>query len=630
MSDNKPTHPVMEIQNVKLEPFEKAVYTHQYEEAGQLLIEMLRKLRVGAQYIGYPIDQTMMAKLHTRMAAAIFTLLADPAFEIGVEGFVMICPEHATLDLVFRASAFDTSDHMLPMIAQVLDPEHPEQISFGDPVKLIKFLLTYSMRSSFNLRFREVFAKQPQVMFPLYVGMLAHLMTVDGKAQERREDLLTMSDVFEDVITTDAMLPLLVDAYMYTSYGVGPKRHEFKGLVHRLCAKMMAAHGLVLPNKDVLLNRRLKTLPAGEKPVMVLPLDWFTSLHAMYRCWAPAIRQLRQHFKLIAFSQASAIDEEAKKEFDEWHEVPTENIVLSELVKRIVDCKPDVIYYPSVGMTLWWLVTASLRLAPIQVMTLGHPSSSFSPAMDYVIGDAGTFVDPSLFGERIVELPEGSLFHFDMRPDAEFPPERLIAGPPEVVRIAVPAMVCKVNGYFMSVLKKIKDQSPVPLEFHFFTNMIGILLHQTAKEIRDWLPGSFIYERAAYNYYLTNLNKCDVHLGTFPFGGTNSNIDSMKMGIPLVVMEGKEPFERMDAIMLRKVGMPEWCIAQNEAEYIAAALRMVTEHHTRLELRRELLATDLDGIFFGKCEDQHFGQAMWHLFKHHEEIQASEERWVKL
>jgi hypothetical protein len=423
---------------------------------------------------------------------------------------------------------------------------------------------------------------------------------------------------------------MLADAYMYTSYGIGAQRHELKAVIHSLCARMITSHGTPLPNKNTLLNRRSLVYAVDRKPLMVICLDWFTSLHAMYRCWAPAIRQLRKHFRLIAFSQASAIDELSKKEFDEWHLVKAENIVLSDVIAEIVALKPDVIYYPSVGMTLWWIVTASLRLAPVQVMTLGHPSSSFSPEMDYVIGDAGTFADPALFGERIVELPEGALFHFDMRPDAEFPAILGRLPNPEVLRIAVPAMVCKLTAEFMHTLREIKDKSTVPLEFHFFPNMTGLIMHQTAREIRDWLPGAFIYERTAYNQYLVYLNNCDVHLGTFPFGGTNSNIDSMKLGLPLVVMEGAEPFERVDAIMLRKVGLPEWCIAHSKEEYVAAAVRMIQEHAERLGLREFLLAAPIEDVFFNRCENEHFGNAMLHLYKNHEAIQASTERWVKL
>jgi hypothetical protein len=199
-----------------------------------------------------------------------------------------------------------------------------------------------------------------------------------------------------------------------------------------------------------------------------------------------------------------------------------------------------------------------------------------------------------------------------------------------VVKIAVPAMVCKLNANFMRVLKRIRETAKTPTEFHFFPNMTGLILHQTAKELREWVPGAYAYERTAYNQYLIYLNRCDVHLGTFPFGGTNSNIDSMKLGLPLVVMEGAEPFERMDAIMLRKIGLPEWCVAQTEDEYVAAAVRMIDDHAERIRLREFLLNAPIEEVFFSKCDDQHFGNAMLHLYKNHEAIQASTERWVKL
>jgi predicted O-linked N-acetylglucosamine transferase (SPINDLY family) len=264
-------------------------------------------------------------------------------------------------------------------------------------------------------------------------------------------------------------------------------------------------------------------------------------------------------------------------------------------------------------------------------MTLGHPSSSQSAYIDYVIGDAGTFADPALFTERIVELPAGSLFNFTMRPDAEFPELRdPTLAVPDVVKIAVPAMLCKLNARFLGVLQRIKQNSSVPLEFHFFPNMIGLQLHQTAREIRNWLPEAFVYERNQYNQYLTFLNACDISLCTFPFGGTNSNIDSMKMALPLVAMEGREPFERFDAIMLRKIGWPEWCIAHTDEEYEAAVLRLIDDHGERWDLRQKLIGTDLDRIFFSPCPNNNFARAFDHIYANHEAIQAGKERWIKL
>ena len=292
------------------------------------------------------------------------------------------------------------------------------------------------------------------------------------------------------------------------------------------------------------------------------------------------------------------IDDAGRAEFDEWHDIPGEGLVLADLVKRVGAIAPDVIYYPSLGMALWWVALASVRLAPVQVMTLGHPASSRSPAMDYVLCDEGAIGDPALFTERIVEYPNGSA-RFIMRSDADLP-EAVRVDHPEVVRVAVPAMLCKLNADFMRTLRTIAEQAGRPVEFHFFVNMLGVNLTQAAKEIREWLPGSRIYERRHYNQYMRELRECQLHLSTFPFGGTNSNIDSMLLGLPIVTLWGDEPHERFDGMMIRRAGLPESLVAKTREAYIAEAVRLIRDDGARNALRDHLLAFDLQGEFFGE------------------------------
>jgi len=138
-------------------------------------------------------------------------------------------------------------------------------------------------------------------------------------------------------------------------------------------------------------------------------------------------------------------------------------------------------------------------------------------------------------------------------------------------------MVLKLNHTFLDTLRQIKEQVKRPVEFHFWPNMITTVLSQTAKEIRETLPGAFTYERSQYNHYIRQVQQCHIQLGTFPFGGTNSNIDAMLLGIPFVCMEGDEPHATCDAKMARRAGMPEWLVAQNQEEYIAAAVRLAQQ-----------------------------------------------------
>lgn len=589
MANEEQQHPIVQIQNVQLESFEKAIYTHDYEEASRLLLESLRKLKAGAEFIGYPSNPDAKVVLYTRYCAAMFTLLVDPMYSLSQEGFDAIAGENAIIDLVWRCSLFGTSDHMLPQFSADPTEKDTDKIKFKDSAGLLKYLITYSLRSGFRMNFAKAFGDNPQITFALYIGLLTTMLTTAKTAHERREELLGMHQLFKDVDLSDRFLSPMSDAYMYCSYAERPDKHALKRTIHELYAKMMVANGFHEPRMD----KRKKR----DKPVILVPVEWFTSLHAMYRCYSPLIRQLRTKFKVIGMGRPHAIDDVSKKEFDGWYEVPEENIVLSKVVAHIKTLAPDIIYYPSIGMDLIWVAMASVRLAPVQVMTLGHPASSQSPAVDYVICEEGDVGDEALFTEEVVRLPTGSLFRFVMRPDADLPIPFTEAYPP-VIKVAIPAMVLKLNASFLATLKEIAEKAERPVEFHFWPNMIGTTLQQTAKELREWLPSAVTYERSQYNQYMRQMQKCHIQLSTFPFGGTNSNIDSMLLGLPSVCLEGSEPHSRFDATMMRRAGLPEWLITHSREEYVEAAVQLINSDETRIALSQHLTThADITGKF---------------------------------
>lgn len=607
---HQPAHPMVQIQNVQLETFERAVYSHDYENASRYLLEGLRKFKAGAEFIGYATDPDSKTVLYTRWCAAMFALLSDPMYNLSQEGFDAIASENAIIDLLFRQSVFGTSDHMMPQFAADPTEKDTAKIKFKDSTGLLKYMITYSLRSGFRMNFAKAFGDNPQTMFALYVGLLTTMLATSRIAEDRREELLGMHALFDDVTLNERFISPMSDAYMYCSYAHGRDKHKVKGLMHRLYARMLAAHGFQ--------EQEFKKPKACEKPTIVVPVEWFTSLHAMYRCYAPLVRQLRAQFKVIGIGRPHAIDDVSKKEFDGWLEVPEENVVLKNVIQRIRNVKPDIIYYPSLGMDLVWVALASVRLAPIQIMTLGHPASSQSPAIDYAICEAGDVRDESLFTENVVNLPNGAMFNFVMRPDADLPTP-FIEEKPEVIKIAVPAMVLKLNATFLETLKAIKETAKRPVEFHFWPNMITTVLSQTAKEIRETLPGSFTYERAQYNHYIRQLQQCHIQLGTFPFGGTNSNIDSMLLGMPQVVMEGEEPHATCDAKMLRRAGMPEWLVAHSTEEYIAAAVRLIEDDAERVRMSRYLVdEADIAGKFLSAPPAEFatsFVDAVWKIYE---------------
>lgn len=606
------------IENVQLERFEALVRERKYQRAGQELLYTLQRLKQGAGFAGHPNTDESRPALYTRLAAAMTALLADPDFPLSRENFDRLAVEHATLHAVFAASRFENADPLLHRLGEP-DPEDPTRLVCCSSQNILKLLLAYSSESAHELDFEPLFRTAPRRTLACFLGMLAHKIVFSAAAHRWRERLLALGPLFEGADVEDCMLDAMRDAWMYCSYAQGEHKHDIKRSLNVMVRRLVESRS-ELP--ELPKPRRLK-----PRPTILLPVEWFTSPHAMYRSYAPSVRKLRNRFRLVAICSPIAIDTVSKDLFDEVIEITGSHPALAAIVSDVQRLAPDMIYYPSLGMAWWCVALATVRLAPIQCYTLGHPATTHSPAVDYALVPELVPGDPSCFAETVVLTRR--LASMAMRKDATFPEPELRRSP-ELLRIAVPSMASKLTAPFLSVCQNLNRRSRRALEFHFFPNEVGLTLFHAAREIRKWVPGALVHGRYDYGAYLRALSACDVHLSTFPFGGTNSNIDSMRLGVPLVTLEGLETHSQTDAAMLRAAGMPESLIARDAAEFEDIALRLIENDRERCALAQQLLGTDIDAIFLDQGDDEgsvDFLEAMWWLYSHHERIQASQIRY---
>ena len=56
---------------------------------------------------------------------------------------------------------------------------------------------------------------------------------------------------------------------------------------------------------------------------------------------------------------------------------------LDEIARRLREESPDILYFQP-WMSHWTVLLAQIRIAPIQMMTHGHPATSMSNEIDYV------------------------------------------------------------------------------------------------------------------------------------------------------------------------------------------------------------------------------------------------------
>ncbi|EFA28660.1 conserved hypothetical protein [Haemophilus influenzae HK1212] len=116
----------------------------------------------------------------------------------------------------------------------------------------------------------------------------------------------------------------------------------------------------------------------------------------------------------------------------------------------------------------------------------------------------------------------------------------------------------------------IRDKAKVKVHFHFALGQSFGITHPHVKWfIEQYLGDSATaHAHAPYREYLDILRHCDMMLNPFPFGNTNGIIDMVTLGLVGVCKTGEEVHEHIDEGLFKRLGLPEWLIAQSVEEYI--------------------------------------------------------------
>jgi predicted O-linked N-acetylglucosamine transferase (SPINDLY family) len=213
---------------------------------------------------------------------------------------------------------------------------------------------------------------------------------------------------------------------------------------------------------------------------MMVVLEWFTSAHSIYRTHSLTLEAAREKFHLLAMAYDNCTDAQTRQVFHEVVAIPREASMLDQLQliqKEAKNRKVSVFYMPSVGMfplTMW---LANLRMAPLQVMGLGHPATSHSDVIDYVVVEEDYVGDPACFSEKLLLLPADGMPY---RPSASATGVHVMRPPrasADGVQIAMCATTMKLNPKFLQVCAEIIQRSSVPLHFHFLIGQAQEVMH---------------------------------------------------------------------------------------------------------------------------------------------------------
>ena len=590
--------------------------------AMNMLLTTLRRVASGASLIDLASPEAGQDEkaLATRLAAALARIMTDPAIRFDDEAALRLAAIGRVSDHLHAISGFGNSDHILRVLGAT-DSEGLRRLAREDRRALAKAWLLFSVDSALPIDVRALLNAPAPLALMVAMCLISQKPILTAVGHQRREALVSLAGRLKPLalpLTVDHLV-LLSAAWMLCSYAGARDKHGIKPVLNRVLRQWGESIGLSDTAPPAI--RALKT-----RPTLLVAAEIMHSNHVQYRYFGQYLRQLRERFRLILVTEGAPLDAHVQALFDEHRIFKRESGTgyFNKLVEEIKSLNPDMIFYLSVGMRHWGPVLANFRLAPIQFVGLGHCASTFVETIDYFFTEEGFVGDPDLLSEQLILLPDDSLI-FERSPHyAPLPASiRETANP---LRVALASNLLKLNPYFIGVLRKIRARARRPVEFHVFPNVSGLEFQATQRLFDHHLPDSKIYPIKRYNDYLADLNACDINLSPFPFGGLNGVVDSFRQGIPLITLEGPDLPARLDSMMLRRLGMPEWLIAQDEEAYITAALRLIDDDAERVALSRQILALDVESVISGDASTplrRDVVDAVWWIYQHHEAIKAS-------
>jgi hypothetical protein len=531
-----------------------------------------------------PGSERWLERIATRFCAAFGPLVCDPATPLTASAFEQLIAHHRWIELMFSASGFATSEHLVPLLAT--DEGAARRVPKEN---LARFLLLYSAAAGMGVNLDEAANADAPAAIGAALGYLSTRFCFTDAGHAFREQLVAwLPQRLAQVKLGGLALQALASPYMHCSYATSPAKHAMKAPMMAQMRRGCLEAGC--REWDPAQARR-----AEARPTIVVTTENFSLHHSIWRTHSRAVQGLRDRFRVVGFFYPQHLTPEVAASFDETVVYAGEGSFLDivrDVAGEVLARAPAMVLHLGVGMSPLVIALASLRLAPVQAVSFGHAATTASPLIDHMILPDDFVGDATLFTENLVRLPAAAM-PYRMREDFDYRALRrrgAEAGAggdgPGPLRIAVPASTMKLGPPLFDALAKIAAGASRAVEFHIFPLGCSGLGHaELVRRLSPRLPMAVIHPELPYEEYLERLGACAFFVCPFPYGNMNSIVDASLAGLPGVCRDGPEAHAHADGAYFRRMGFPEALIAEDEAAYVAEAVRLIDDPAWRAECR---------------------------------------------
>jgi protein O-GlcNAc transferase len=325
--------------------------------------------------------------------------------------------------------------------------------------------------------------------------------------------------------------------------------------------------------------------------------------NAITRGWVYNIDQTQ--FELYLFQLTPISDQEterARRAVAYFEDQPTG---VSAWVQAIRERDLDVLIYPEIGMDPLTAQLASLRLAPVQAASWGHPECTGLPTMDlYISAEALEPVNAAdNYTEKLVRLPNLGVYVKPLAPAISKPglgSLNLSGNEPLLLCAGAPFKYSPIDDdIWVQIARHLKKRI-------FKRNSGGRLVFFRSRSdamdriLEARLRAAFDKGGVEFDAHVSIIPTLDrsrffglmresaFMLDTLGFSGFNTAIQGIECDLPVLAYEGEFMRGRLASAIMRRLDLPE-LVATTKEEFVQKAIELAGDARRRRSLRAKII-----------------------------------------
>jgi predicted O-linked N-acetylglucosamine transferase (SPINDLY family) len=300
---------------------------------------------------------------------------------------------------------------------------------------------------------------------------------------------------------------------------------------------------------------------------------------------------------------------------------------LKDWAQTVLSKELDAVLYPEIGMHALTLQLAHLRLAPLQMVSWGHPETTGIQTIDYYLS-AQLFEDSesqNAYSEKLLALPSLGCTYEELQVRAEYTDLSAYGLRPQSIKLLCPGTLFKYSPdydwtfaeiaqellntkYSQNVLPGDNTLTEHSYQFLFlyrefsscelFKARLKTAFQAKGLNLDDWVV--FLPWMSPHSFYGLMKN-ADLFLDSLGFSGFNTAMQAVECALPIVTMHGRFLRGRFASGILSKLGIKE-CIAHSAKEYVQKVVEFANDPtlHARIKAKmsanRQTLFNDLEPV----------------------------------